>query len=523
MNTPVTDREYVLGPTDTIVSKTDLQGRITYVNADFCRISGFTEDELIGAPQNIVRHPDMPAEAFADLWRALEAGKAWTGMVKNRCKNGDYYWVEANAAPILENGRMVGYTSVRIRPPREAVQAADDVYRRVRGGDTSIEIVDGRAIARSRLRRMNPLARMSNRTLMASVTVFASLLFAVIAAVALLDWSAHESLVRGLLAGVSAVGILGAIGGGLYLQRRVVRPLLAAAHEIEQMASGDLTRRIESSGEDEVATLMQSMRVMQTNMKLLIGQIQEVTGFVKNGADDISAGSLDLSSRTEQQAASLEETASAMEQLTSTVQQNADNSTRANELAANASEVAAQGARVVDDAVATMQQITKASRKIADIIGVIDGIAFQTNILALNAAVEAARAGEQGRGFAVVAGEVRSLSHRSAEAAREIKALIGDSVERVEAGSVQVGQAGTTMSEILGSVRQAAVIIGEISAASREQASGISQVSLAVSQMDQVTQQNAALVEQSAAAAGSLAAQATKLTQTVGAFRLHAA
>jgi aerotaxis receptor len=286
------------------------------------------------------------------------------------------------------------------------------------------------------------------------------------------------------------------------------------------MSAGDLSAKIDANGDDELAQMIQSLRVLQTNVKLLVGQIKEATDVVNSGAAEIATGNADLSARTESQASSLEETASSMEELTSTVKQNADNAREANRLVASASETAIKGGQAVGQVVGTMGSIKESSRKIVDIIGVIDGIAFQTNILALNAAVEAARAGEQGRGFAVVAAEVRNLAQRSAGAAKEIKSLISDSVERVEAGSKLVDDAGKTMDEIVTQVKQVAGYMSDITLASQEQSEGIEQVNQAITQMDEVTQQNAALVEQAAAAAEEMQSQAGKLAQLVDSFKL---
>jgi len=268
--------------------------------------------------------------------------------------------------------------------------------------------------------------------------------------------------------------------------------------------------------------LLAALKAMNENLRVIVGRVRDGTDTMKTASQEIASGNLDLSSRTEQQAGSLEETASSMEELTSTVKQNDDNARQANTLAAIATEVAGKGGAVIANVVETMEEINTSSKKIAEIIGVIDGIAFQTNILALNAAVEAARAGEQGRGFAVVAGEVRSLAGRSAEAAKEIKALITDSVERVDQGNTLVERAGGTMTEVVNAIRRVNDIMGEISAASGEQSSGVAQVGEAVSQMDQATQQNAALVEQMAAAANSLSTQAQDMVKAVDVFKLDA-
>ena len=312
------------------------------------------------------------------------------------------------------------------------------------------------------------------------------------------------------------------LGAFLFMNRVILRPLRAVSDSFDKIAGGDLTVRVEAGSSNEIGQLMAAVKRMQESLTRTVTAVRRGVDEINVGSREISAGNTDLSSRTEQQAASLEETAASMEQLASTVKQNADNARQANQLAASASDVAERGGSAVSEVVNTMQGISASSRKISEIVSVIDGIAFQTNILALNAAVEAARAGEQGKGFAVVAGEVRSLAQRSAQAAKEIKGLIEDSVSKVGAGSQQVERAGATMQEIVASVKRVTDIMGEISAASDEQSSGIDQVNRAVSQMDEVTQQNAALVEEAAAAAGSLQEQAERLVQAVAVFKINA-
>ncbi len=320
-----------------------------------------------------------------------------------------------------------------------------------------------------------------------------------------------------ILAGLAV--LLGGLAAWL-ITRSITRPINQAVKIAQTVAGGDLTSRIEVTSKDETGQLLQALKDMNDSLVKIVGQVRSGTDTIATASSQIAAGNLDLSSRTEEQASSLEETASSMEELTSTVKQNADNARQANQLAVSASEVAVKGGAVVSRVVDTMGEINASSKKIADIIGVIDGIAFQTNILALNAAVEAARAGEQGRGFAVVAAEVRNLAQRSAGAAKEIKTLISDSLETVEGGAKLVDQAGATMSEIVESVKRVTDIMGEITAASQEQTSGIEQINQAISQMDEVTQQNAALVEQAAAASESLQDQAGNLAQVVSIFKL---
>lgn len=896
-NQPVTQNEVLLTADSLIVSKTDLKGQITSVNKDFLDISGFTEDELIGQPHNLVRHPDMPAEAFEDMWRDLKDGRPWTGLVKNRCKNGDYYWVLATATPMRENDQVVGYMSVRRMPTRQQVEAAESAYRlfrekraaglRIRhgavvnGGEgllahwslrqkmfagyatillallvvailgiwglgkthgTSVSLnedgikptqalaVIGRLMAENRSQVLltlqhDPNGRYANLhdhplefhtkqidaniaeisrqwdiytkqintpALQTLADSFAEARMRYVkegllpAKEALLDGrfddanmillrqinptymaaagradelfkqqsseaqrlvEQGQALYRNQLIWVGAILLL-ALGLGLWialaLTRSITRPIEDIVATFQSLANGDYSRNVDVSRNDEMGKILQGLQSMQiqqgfnvaesqriandnlrinialdcvnsnlriaddagtvlyanrglretlrriepalrlqqpnfsvdrfvgsnigdfypdpqaalrtlrelqttrcTEMEIggriynvitnpiinsrgqrlgtvgewldrtaeitaqrlvsdlidkashgnlearlnpdelegfykelgkginsllettslaineiadllsriavgdlvrtvetdyqgtfgrlkddanqtvirlreLVGGIQSSAEMINVAAKEIASGNQDLSSRTEEQASSLEETASSMEELTSTVKQNADNARQANELAIGAQRVAEQGGDVVNKVVDTMGSINQASAKIADIIGVIDGIAFQTNILALNAAVEAARAGEQGRGFAVVATEVRNLAQRSAAAAKEIKGLISDSVSRVETGSKLVNQAGSTMNEILSSIKRVTKIVTDIAEASREQSSGIEQVSRAVSQMDEVTQQNAALVEQAAAAAESLEEQAESMAKAVSVFRLSA-
>jgi methyl-accepting chemotaxis protein len=311
-----------------------------------------------------------------------------------------------------------------------------------------------------------------------------------------------------------------AIGLGWWVTGQITRPLTRAVKAAQDIARGDLTTDVQANGTDETAQLLDAMRAMKDSLASVVSSVRQGSESVASASAEIAQGNHDLSARTEQQASALEETSASMEELGSAVRQNADAALQANQLASTASSVAAQGRHVVGQVVETMKGINESSRKISDIISVIDGIAFQTNILALNAAVEAARAGEQGRGFAVVASEVRSLAGRSAEAAKEIKSLINASVERVEHGSAMVDKAGETMTEVVNSISRVTAIVGEITAASSEQSSGVHQVGEAVGQMDQATQQNAALVEQIAAAASSLKSQAQELVQTVAVFKL---
>ena len=339
--------------------------------------------------------------------------------------------------------------------------------------------------------------------------------------IAVSDNNASYSQAMWILVGVMIVVLAVIFAVWFGIKASLVAPMNRLIDSILHIAGGDLVKPIEVDGSNEMGQLAESLRHMQGELMRTVGDVRNGANAIYSGASEIATGNNDLSSRTEQQAASLEETAASMEQLTATVKQNAENARQASHLALSASETAQRGGKVVDNVVQTMRDISTSSQKIADIISVIDGIAFQTNILALNAAVEAARAGEQGRGFAVVAGEVRNLAQRSAQAAREIKSLIEDSVGKVDVGSTLVESAGETMAEIVSAVTRVTDIMGEIASASDEQSRGIDQVGLAVAEMDRVTQQNAALVEESAAAAAALEEQASRLTEAVAVFRIQ--
>ena len=510
-NQPVTQREFDYDDDATLMSMTDTQSYVTYANSAFIQVSGFERDEIIGKPHNLVRHPDMPKEAFADMWRTLKEGQSWSALVKNRRKNGDHYWVRANATPVHRNNQLVGYMSVRTKPSRHEIEAAEALYRDMREGRAGNRKLFKGSLVRTGVMRWASILQTASVTWRLGAAAMASA--GVVAAVSL-----AAGLSAGALGIVAGAATIAALANFLWLRAQVAVPLATVLRVAQSAAMGSPERNVSLNRVDEIGMLLRAVNQSALNLRSLVDDVSAQTQGMHIACSEISSGNDDLSVRTEQTASSLEETSASMEELGATVKQNAENASQANQLAASASVVAVRCGDVVNQVVETMQGINESSRRIGDIISVIDGIAFQTNILALNAAVEAARAGEQGRGFAVVATEVRSLAGRSAEAAKQIKALVSASVARVEEGSVLADKAGATMTEVVGSINRVASIVGEISLASAEQSSGVAQVGEAVGHMDQATQQNAALVEQSAAAAASLKQRARELVEAVGVF-----
>jgi len=510
INQPVTQREFAFPADATLLSTTDVHSHVTYANESFLNVSGFAAEELIGQPHNVVRHPDMPREAFADMWATLKSGQSWTALVKNRRKDGDHYWVRANATPVVRNGQTVGYMSVRTRPDPEEVRQIEPVYRRfVEGRAGHLAFDRGLIVRKGWLGWTSWLQKASLRSRL-HLPLGALLLLGC----ALLLWSTTSGAwwTLGLL-------LLGLPAYGLWLERQFIQPLQQVLRQAQAVAAGQPGTNRQLDRVDEIGMLLRTVNQSGLNLRALLDDVSAQIGGIGSSSQEIAQGTTDLSSRTEHAASSLQQTAASMEEMNATVKSTSLTAQEAASMADRARQAASEGGRIVGDVVSNMGEINNSSRRIADITSVIDGIAFQTNILALNAAVEAARAGDQGRGFAVVAGEVRNLAQRSAQAAREIGQLIQDSVQRVESGYAMASQAGIAMESIQKETMAVSQMIHDISRSSHEQTTGIGQVNAAVSQLDQVTQQNAALVEQSTAAAESLRQRTDRLGEAVSVFR----
>jgi aerotaxis receptor len=512
LNLPVSQQEFDYPAEHMLVSMTDTKGIITHCNHAFVAVSGYTYDELIGQNHNLVRHPDMPPRAYKDLWQTIGRGRPWTGVVKNRCKNGDHYWVVANVTPVMVDGKPRGYMSVRVKPMREQIAGADALYAQMRAQDESgahaFELHGG-AVFYNGLHGL--IGRVQRTTLPGQL----GLALAAMAALGL-----GTAALGGGLALQAAALAAGAAAIMAWFHLRVTAPTARAARFANDLAGCNLIGTVDGHYPEPMASLVRGLRQIQVNLRAVVSDVRREIDHFSQSAAEIAAGGLDLSERTETQASSLEQTAASMEQLSGTVKQTASTAAKVFEHSERSSAVAHRGGDAMRQVSVTVKAIHASSNKVHDIIGVIEGIAFQTNILALNAAVEAARAGEHGRGFAVVASEVRALAQRSAVAAKEIRHLIAQSSNQISEATTQMDSAGKTIGEVLDSVREVSELIKLITNAAQEQATGIAQVNEAVTLLDTATQQNAALVEESAASAAGLKQGALSMARSVDVFQL---
>lgn len=510
-NLPITSQEYVFPDDATLLSTTDTSSNISYANAAFVATSGYAMEELLQQPHNVVRHPDMPVEAFADMWRSLKAGRSWTALVKNRRKNGDYYWVRANATPMVRNGQLAGYLSVRTKPRRADIDAAAALYQRFKDGTAKgLAFHKGLVVHTGWMRWASALQLLP--TVWRVRLPLACLGVGMGWALSLSALPADALLIPGL------VLTLGLLMTWWFIEAQVTAPLGRVALQAQQVASGQVPRELGFDRCDDIGMMARAINQAGLNLQALMADVKDQSSGVQLSSMEIASANNDLSGRTERAASNLQQTAAAMEQQTVSVRKNAAAAEQASQLAYSCTQTATRGGEVVGNVVSTMALIAQSSRKISDILGVMNGITFQTNILALNASVEAARAGEQGRGFAVVASEVRALATRSATAAKEIKILIDDCNAKIENGTQEVAQAVQAIKDVVIQVQQVNHLIGEMSGASKEQAIGIGQVGQAVAQLDEMTQKNAAMVEECTGAAISMSDKALRLMDAVKVF-----
>jgi aerotaxis receptor len=517
-NQPVTNVEYPFPETDMLVSATDLSSVIQYCNPAFIEVSGYTRDELIGQPHNLIRHPDMPAEAFGDMWATLKQGHAWTALVKNRRKNGDYYWVRANVTPIVQNGTPVGYLSVRTKPELTEIRKAEQLYARMGSGKSNQPLLVRGRPKRSGIRGAYDAfrsAKLGTRT-------FITALIGPLAMAAL--WPVTPILsAQSLLVSAIALALAGGTLPVYLLARRTQASLDELDHIAGRLAAGDLAVTLPAARIDSTSGVARSLSQLKVSLIAIVSDVRKQIDQMKLATREIASGNLDLSSRTERQAASLQETAASLEQLTAAVRSNAHSARQANSMIEEARSATRSGSDAVHSTQETMHDISRTSGQITAIVATIDSIAFQTNILALNAAVEAARAGESGRGFAVVAGEVRGLAQRCASAAKEIRTIVSSNVNVAKRGGESVVRATAQMSDITAAMQDISKIMGGVSIAGEQQSKGIDSINDAVTELDDATQQNAALVEESAAIAQGLANQADVLDEAVRLFTLPVA
>ena len=520
LNLPVTQQEREMSDGAVLVSTTDVQGRITHCNRAFVEISGFGYEELLGQPHHLVRHPDMPSEAFADMWSTIGRGRPWSGIVKNRCKNGDHYWVQANVSPVMENGKPVGYMSVRLKPNRAQIQQAEALYAEMstqrETGRRSFRLHAGgiRGVGWRDWPRRRYRLTLAQRTGLASATALGL-------AVAIGPLWTSVGLPLPAWLGQAVVAAIGWAGFQAWFVSSTAHPLSEAASLAGNLAGCNLDGALEYDPTNPIGQIKRMLWLVNLNMRAIVTDVRAEVDDMVAEARDIRDGTVDLSTRSEQQAQAVAETVASVSQMTASLQQTSETADRLTTLSLEAGDHAGQGSQATDEVAHAMSRIRQSSRRITEIIELMETLAFQTNLLALNAAVEAAHAGEQGRGFAVVAAEVRALAHRSSDAAHQIRALIDTSVNDVQDGGRSVDDAARTIGDVVGAVQRVSGLLQAIQSAAQEQLIGVTQVDQAMQVIDDVTHRNAALARASAEATETLERRADTLQRAVRIFRVR--
>ncbi|ATA26832.1 chemotaxis protein [Brenneria goodwinii] len=507
LNTPVTQQEYLLDMDTTLMSTTDKDSHITYANSAFINVSGFAESELINQPHNIVRHPDMPVEAFADMWSTLKQGDSWTGLVKNRRNNGDYYWVRANVTPVYHQNQLTGYISVRNTPSADEIKQAEPLYAAMKKKQAgNRKLYKGLVVRSGIFSPLSILQKLSVRWRLRLAVLTAGII-PVLLSVAGVNpiWLTAITLPLILLLDT-------------FLQRQITRPLKTILKQAQHVVSGRKAKPIRLNRVDELGLLLRAINQFGLNLRSLVDDVSTQVNGMTDVSQKLAENNIALNTRTEETSANLQQTAAAIEQITAAVQQSSETASQATQMAETASRTAIKGGEIMKETIGMMDSISNASNKIVDIISVIDSIAFQTNILALNAAVEAARAGVQGKGFAVVAAEVRNLAQHSASAAKEIKALIDDNVKSVKSGGNMVENASKHISNMVHEVLQVSTMIKEISNAAHEQTSALELINTSIAHIEEMTQRNTDMVTQSTETAEELNNQSKRLNSAINVY-----